>query len=113
MDALEFRKNLIKKAKERNEFGKLEDGYVYYFPSKVGALQSHELRIIADELDERNKTWDKEVTEMLDKCDELFTSEAEPLFLESDKPQSKLILIMMCIVFWLSLGIVAILFLSK
>ena len=46
----------------RNEFGPLEDGYIYYFPSpNMGALASYQLRLIADELDRRNAEWDKHV----------------------------------------------------
>lgn len=37
---------------------KLEDGYVYYFPKTTGALSSHNLRQIADILDEKNAEWD-------------------------------------------------------
>jgi hypothetical protein len=46
----------------RNEFGPLEDGYIYYWPSpNMGALASYQLRVIADELDRRNAEWDAQV----------------------------------------------------
>ena len=43
------------------DFEKLDDGYVYYFKSKPGAIGSFELRAIADELDRRNAEWDAQV----------------------------------------------------
>lgn len=36
----------------------LEDGYVYYFQRSAGALSAHNLRQIADILDEKNAEWD-------------------------------------------------------
>lgn len=38
------------------------DGFYYYFPENGGFITSHGLRIIADELDRRNKDWDDEIT---------------------------------------------------
>jgi hypothetical protein len=55
-------KRIIAMMDERNEFGPLEDGYIYYWPSpNMGALGPHTLRVIADELDRRNAEWDAEV----------------------------------------------------
>jgi len=53
--------DLIEKLDEREEFGPLEDGYIYWFPSGQGAVCPWELRTIADELDKRNDTWHKQV----------------------------------------------------
>lgn len=33
------------------------DGFYYYFPNGTGFLTSEGLRVIADELDSRNKEW--------------------------------------------------------
>ena len=41
----------------------LEDGYFYYFPSRVGALSANELRVLADLLDKKNAAWHKQVCE--------------------------------------------------
>lgn len=58
----EYRNRVIQMCDERDEFGPLEDGYVYYWPSaKQGAIAAEELRIIADELDRRNAEWDAQV----------------------------------------------------
>jgi hypothetical protein len=43
------------------EYGPLDDGFIYYFPSKGGALSAEVLRVIADELDRRNKAWDDDI----------------------------------------------------
>jgi hypothetical protein len=99
MDNIKYAKLLISKVDERKEFSYLEDGFLYYFPSGNGALQSHELRIIADELDKRNKEWEEKVTKDLE---ELYSKEnEEPLMLHSDSKKSKLILIFLGIAFWI------------
>lgn len=101
MDTLEYKQELIKIAEE--DFGYLEDGYVYYFPTKrinqLGALQSHDLRIIADELDARNQARDEEVKRMLEEAagEDL----EDPLILHGDKPKGKLILILLSMAFWI------------
>ena len=53
--------HLISTVEAREEFGQLEDGYWYYFPSKTGALSAQVLKAIATELDIRNYTWDAQV----------------------------------------------------
>jgi hypothetical protein len=45
---------LIADAAERNEFVVLECGVVHWCPQSPGAISSHQLRWIADELDRRN-----------------------------------------------------------
>jgi hypothetical protein len=56
---------IIKIIEERNEFITCMDGYIYYWPNgfPYGHLSSAQLRIIADELDRRNKPWDDKVNE--------------------------------------------------
>jgi hypothetical protein len=50
---------VIRLADERGEFVKLEDGYTNYWPSSNhGALPSWALRVLADEMDRRDKGWD-------------------------------------------------------
>ena len=58
-------KDYIKIIEERGEFGPLEDGYIYWFPSGNGAVSSDLLRLVADELDARNKEWDEFIREDL------------------------------------------------
>lgn len=55
--------NILDRARE--EFVCLEDGFLYYWPSGRGAIASHELRIIADELDMLNKIWENIIEEEL------------------------------------------------
>jgi hypothetical protein len=39
-----------------------DDGYYMYWPTtNLGAYTAHNLRIIADELDRKNKPWDDQV----------------------------------------------------
>lgn len=111
MDSLEYKESLIKKIEERDEFSILEDGYIYYFPSNNGALQSNELRIIADELDNRNKPWDDEITKMLEKI--AAEDSEDPLFLSRDSSSGKLILIILLIFFWIFLALVGLILLGK
>ena len=52
----------VKRAIERDEFGYLEDGYVYWFPSsKGGAIDAASLEAIAAHLKECNAAWDEEI----------------------------------------------------
>ncbi len=55
--------DLINKVKALNEFITLDDGFVYYWPAghAGGALSSHQLREIADELDRRNAPWQADI----------------------------------------------------
>lgn len=52
---------IIKMADERGDFLALEDGYIYFDPTVRGAMGSHTLRLMADELDRRNAEWDAKV----------------------------------------------------
>jgi type IV secretory pathway VirJ component len=54
--------DIIKMLEEQGELVTGDDGFVYYWPSKNGALSAHDLRIIADELDRRNARWEAEIT---------------------------------------------------
>ena len=56
---MDWDSNIIKQASK--DFAPLDDGYIYYWPSRGGALSAHTLRIIADELDKRNKEWDDDI----------------------------------------------------
>jgi hypothetical protein len=53
----------------REEFVTFEDGYSHWWPSGSanGALSSWHLRVLADELDRRNRSWDKQVRKGLDR----------------------------------------------
>jgi len=46
-----------------NEIVTLEDGFKYYWPAGSGALSAHNLREMADYLDELNKDWDTQLNE--------------------------------------------------
>lgn len=59
----EDRARCISVSQERGEFGCLEDGFVYYFPSKGGAIAAHQLRWLADELDRRNEEWQQQINQ--------------------------------------------------
>lgn len=58
----EYRKRVL----ENSDIGPLEDGFQYYFLAGLhGALSANDLRIIADELDRRNATWQKQIEQDL------------------------------------------------
>lgn len=57
------KQDIIEQIDKRGEFGALEDGFTYYFPIGRGAISSAVLRIIADELDERNCGVQKDIDE--------------------------------------------------
>jgi hypothetical protein len=61
------RKRVVALSGERNEFVTFTDGYVHYWPagSPNGALSSWHLRVLADELDRRNRAWDVKVRRAL------------------------------------------------
>jgi hypothetical protein len=59
---------IIKMADEKREFVMLEDGFVYYWPAGAGAISSHQLRQLADELDRRNEDWNKQINEYFDEA---------------------------------------------
>ena len=51
----EHRQRVIASCDKYNEIGPLEDGFQYFFIKDRGALSAFDLRVIADELDARNK----------------------------------------------------------
>ena len=59
----EYRQRIIKTSDERGEFVTDVDGFVYWWPdgSPNGHLAPHHLRWLADELDRRNKKWQKNI----------------------------------------------------
>ena len=57
----DYTKHVIAKCYEYDEIVPLEDGYQYFWIKNRGALSANVLRIIADELDRRNKKWDEQV----------------------------------------------------
>lgn len=60
--------NVLRKLEEFSDFITLDDGYLYYEPKPdCGALSAWALRVIADELDRRNASWDAQVREALGK----------------------------------------------
>lgn len=61
-----YKTRVLQACTEKNMFLQVEDGYYQFFPESIGSYYtSDSLRIIADELDKRNVTWDKEVKEAL------------------------------------------------
>lgn len=54
---------VIRMADDRQEFVKDVDGFVYWRPAceHGGHLAGYQLRILADELDRRNKAWEEEI----------------------------------------------------
>ena len=59
------RQRIINLAEAKGDFGRLEDGYWYYFSGRSGAISARQLRVIADELDSRNWVWDEKVKQEL------------------------------------------------
>ena len=55
----------IKAAHERDEFGKLEDGYQYWFPSTNGPYDLRALKALSEELQRLNKAWNDQVQAFL------------------------------------------------
>lgn len=44
-----------------------DDGFYYWFPNKTtGYLSAHVLRVIADILDAKNESWEKQIVEYFD-----------------------------------------------
>ena len=58
---------VIAAAYSKNEFGPLEDGYQYWFPSNQGALDARALMAIAEELNCLNEAWNAEVRSFFQK----------------------------------------------
>ncbi len=65
----QYRQRVIRVSEERGEFVTDADGYVYWWPeeSPNGHLASHHLRWLADELDRRNREWDRQIARDLDR----------------------------------------------
>ena len=62
------RKNKLERTlTQGGEFVTLEDGYVYYWPRAVGALDAELLRMISYILDDKNIKWGVQVEEDLGK----------------------------------------------
>lgn len=55
-------KELIEKINKKEEFITFEDGFVYYWATGQGGFSSWQLRVIADELDKRNKSWQENIS---------------------------------------------------
>jgi hypothetical protein len=65
-----YKKRVIECAEQ--QFGPSDDGYYYWWPTDeidgrapYGCWSAESLRIIADELDERNKDWDEKIKKEL------------------------------------------------
>jgi hypothetical protein len=74
------KQELIQIIQDRGEFVAMEDGYICWWPHMGpvrhadggmtgggGAMSAPELRVIADELDRRNKDWDEQVRSDLER----------------------------------------------
>lgn len=56
---------LIPLLDERGDLLTSDDGYVIFWPTENhGAFTASDLRLIADEIDKRNKDWDETVCEI-------------------------------------------------
>lgn len=55
--------SIIEIANQRKEFVEDVDGFVYWWPegSPNGHLAAHHLRELAEELDRRNREWNKQI----------------------------------------------------
>lgn len=60
-DAEEYRQRVIKRCDVFCEIGPLDDGFQYFWIKDRGAMSATDLRIIADELDQRNKDWQEQI----------------------------------------------------
>ena len=58
----EYAQKIIKAADSRSEFVTDVDGFVYWYPLRDnGNLSAAQLRVLADELDKRNKRWQQDI----------------------------------------------------
>lgn len=66
------RQRIIGITSKREEFVTLDDGYVHLWPqgSPNGAWTSWHLRVLADELDRRNRAWDAMIRKQLGRHDD-------------------------------------------
>ncbi|MAT51434.1 MAG: hypothetical protein CMK32_09660 [Porticoccaceae bacterium] len=63
MDRLaQHRARIIEMCDKYDEIGPLDDGYQHFWIKDRGAMSAADLRVIADELDRRNKAWDDQIT---------------------------------------------------
>ena len=61
----EHRERLIANCDKYNEIGPLDDGFHYFWIKDRGAMSAADLRVIADELDRRNKDWQEQIEQDL------------------------------------------------
>lgn len=54
---IDRRKIVIDGCYKHDEISPLDDGFQYFWIKNRGALSAFDLRVIADELDRRNKEW--------------------------------------------------------
>jgi len=67
----EFAQKIISKIEEHGDFITMDDGFVHYYPENSrGSLCEESLRVIADELERRNKTWNENIQEYFSKQEE-------------------------------------------
>lgn len=60
-------RRVIEVLDKRGDLVTLDDGFVCFWPlGNGGALCSHDLRIVADELDRRNADWEKQINDYFD-----------------------------------------------
>jgi len=57
--------DIVKLIDERKEFVTGDDGFVVFWPTNgiCGAFTANNLRVIADELDRRNKEWESQLND--------------------------------------------------
>lgn len=57
----EYRQRVIAGCDKHDEIALLDDGFQYFWVQGRGAMSAFDLRIIADELDRRNKAWQDQI----------------------------------------------------
>lgn len=70
MSAEQQRLDFLAKVRESKDIYMEVDGFYYFDPNAVGYFTAHQLRWIADELDQMNAPWEK-------KLDEFFKNEVK------------------------------------
>jgi len=53
--------SILDKALEQNDFLYLEDGFLYFWPKNTEAYSAHNLRELADYLDQINEKWQADI----------------------------------------------------
>jgi hypothetical protein len=83
----ENRKRIIKISNECKEFITDMDGFVYWCPdrSKNGHFSSYHLRFLADELDNRNEKWQKNI---------------DDYFYKERQDDAKNVVVSNCLIWW-------------